>query len=355
VVGYSAQKSTWLLTSRRVSVKKGDSSKKERDDVRPRRISIILGTALLLATMSTGQAGAEGTTKTSPCPAAGWQAGVTAVSVAMSTGEMLSGLLTGCSDENVELDHPILGHLKIAAKDVTAVTTAAPAAEETATEAPPAPGPKWESDVEAGINGSRGNSETLKIRAATAAKRTTETGTWSGDFTYTRSEDDSRLSEHKAILNSGYDWNLSDPWLYFALGSVQYDQFQDYDALISFSTGPGYKFIDTERTSLVGRIGAGFSHKFGGAQDGTSPEAIAGYDLEHALTPLQKLTSSARIYPDLGGLGDYRAVAKAAWDIAMHEDGGLALRLGVEDRYDSNPGDAKKNDFDYFASLLWNF
>ena len=33
----------------------------------------------------------------------------------------------------------------------------------------------------------------------------------------------------------------------------------------------------------------------------------------------------------------------------------MVLRLGVQDRYDSNPGPARRNDLNYFVTLLFRF
>jgi hypothetical protein len=46
---------------------------------------------------------------------------------------------------------------------------------------------------------------------------------------------------------------------------------------------------------------------------------------------------------------------RAAYEILIAPEWGLTLRLGIQDRYDSDPGDAKRNDFDYFSTLLLKF
>jgi hypothetical protein len=48
--------------------------------------------------------------------------------------------------------------------------------------------------------------------------------------------------------------------------------------------------------------------------------------------------------------------AKAGWEIVVDPEVNMTLKLGVEDRYNDNPGpDRKKNDIEYFALLAWSF
>ncbi len=42
--------------------------------------------------------------------------------------------------------------------------------------------------------------------------------------------------------------------------------------------------------------------------------------------------------------------ARAAYEYILDPEMGMILRLGAQDRYDSNPGNAKRNDLTYFAT-----
>ena len=65
--------------------------------------------------------------------------------------------------------------------------------------------------------------------------------------------------------------------------------------------------------------------------------------------------SSVDMYPNLSQLGQYRVRARAGYEIVIAPEHGLVLRLGVQDRYDSDPGDAKRNDLAYFTTLGFKF
>ena len=80
-----------------------------------------------------------------------------------------------------------------------------------------------------------------------------------------------------------------------------------------------------------------------------------GTTLEHKLTHQQRLLAATDVYPDMGDLGHVRVRSFAAYEIVLNPDWNLALRLGIQDRYDSRPGTAKPNDVDYFTTLLFKF
>ena len=47
--------------------------------------------------------------------------------------------------------------------------------------------------------------------------------------------------------------------------------------------------------------------------------------------------------------------ARAAYQVVIDPESGMALRLGVQERYDSNAGTGQPNDFNYYAALGFNF
>ena len=53
---------------------------------------------------------------------------------------------------------------------------------------------------------------------------------------------------------------------------------------------------------------------------------------------------------------EFRLESKAGWEIKLDETNGMFLNLGVESRYDSDPGEGfESHDISYFALLGWNF
>lgn len=59
--------------------------------------------------------------------------------------------------------------------------------------------------------------------------------------------------------------------------------------------------------------------------------------------------------PPLIPVPHVRVRSFAAYEIVLNPGRNLALRPGIQDRYDSRPGPAKPNDVDYFTTLLFKF
>ncbi|RMF21668.1 MAG: DUF481 domain-containing protein, partial [Deltaproteobacteria bacterium] len=72
-------------------------------------------------------------------------------------------------------------------------------------------------------------------------------------------------------------------------------------------------------------------------------------------TERQTLTSGLTFFPDFREPGEFRAVGNVQWDLVIEDGHPVKLRLGLEDRYDSTPEGFKRNDLDYYASLVWGF
>lgn len=214
----------------------------------------------------------------------------------------------------------------------------------------------WKGDVEGGLNGSEGNSENLSFRAGVAATRETSKMKTTAALTYTYATSDGEKTKSRGVLDVRNDWNMGERWIFFATGKAEYDEFQDWDWRLSAFAGPGYYFVKHDRTKLLGRVGLGLTREIGGSRDEFIPEGLLGLDVEHKLTQRQKVFASVDWLPDLSELWEYRLNAKAGWEILVDPEVNMTLKLGIEDRYNHNPGpDREKNDVEYFMLLAWNF
>lgn len=216
----------------------------------------------------------------------------------------------------------------------------------------------WSGSVELGVNGSEGNTRTLNGRAGATATRETDEMLTKARFSYKTARDGSVTTENKAQFEVRNDWKLGkdSPWSVFAQGAVEWDEFQDWDARVSAFAGIGYAFIKDKDTTLNGRVGLGASQEIGGTDDDVTPEALLGADFSHNLTERQKITASVDVYPSLSDGGEFRAVARAAWEVVVDPEVKMNLKVGVEDRYDSDvAAGVKRSDFDYYALLVWSF
>lgn len=225
---------------------------------------------------------------------------------------------------------------------------------------PPPPASFWDGwggSVEGGVNGASGNSENFNLRMGFSAQRRTVPMETSVTGSYTWSTDGGEKTKSRGELEGRNDWNMGEsPWFVFAVGRVEYDEFQDWRWRLSGIAGPGYTLVRTDRTTLKLRGGLGFSRELGGSRNEIIPELDLGVDLEHKLTDHQKIYLTHDTYPSIEELSDFRSVTKAGWEILVDPESNLLLRLGVEHRHQSRPGEGfKKNDLDYFALIGWQF
>lgn len=215
----------------------------------------------------------------------------------------------------------------------------------------------WTGTAQAGVSGSSGNSESLNARLSFDASRLTErTETFfDTSFTYETSDGEETTNRFEAGLRN--DWLVpGSKWRYFAQARYENDQFQDWDHRISGFAGIGYEFIDNDKTSLIGRLGVGGSQTIGGEEENFRPEALLGLDLTHDLSDTTKFKAGTEVFPSLEDAGDFRANSYAGLSVMLDEDSNLSLNLGVEHRYDTDPGgEANRSDLDYFVTLGWSF
>jgi putative salt-induced outer membrane protein YdiY len=208
-----------------------------------------------------------------------------------------------------------------------------------------------------GLNGSEGNSSSLSFRVGAGLERIAPDLETRVSGLYTRASDSGTVSQSRAELNARNDWlSETSPWGFFLQGRAEFDEFQDWDWRTSAVLGPSYQLIKNDRTSLRLRAGAGVAREFGGGRNNLIPEALAGFDLQHALTDRQRLFLSTELLPSLDNLGDYRASNKLGYEMDITEDSKATIRLGIDHRYDSNaPSDRDSNDIDFFATLGVHF
>ncbi len=214
----------------------------------------------------------------------------------------------------------------------------------------------WEGNVEIGLSGSEGNTQTLNYLLGLDAKRETDEDIVNFDVKYDRKSADSVETAHR--LFSEIRWELlfqESPWTWFFHQTTEYDEFKAFNVRLSYDTGLGRRLIKTEETSLLARVGGGASHEIGGSNEDLVPEAVFGLEFTHELNERQKLSASSEYSPDVTDFLDYRMKWKASWEVVLDEETNLSLKISILDRYDSTPDGKRPNDLDYTLTLLWSF
>jgi putative salt-induced outer membrane protein YdiY len=214
----------------------------------------------------------------------------------------------------------------------------------------------WEGNLELGLNGTEGNSQTFNVRLGFTAKHKTEWLVKSLQITSIQKSANGISTANTALLDGRLDWPIpSTAWNYFVHGLLEYDEFKPFDARISADTGIGYEFIQTDYTTLVGRTGFALSREIGGADDEVVPEWLFGAEYKHKFNEFHSISFKTDYYPSLTDFSDFRLNSQASWEMMLSREWGLSLKLSAIDRYDSTPQGAKPNDLDYSTLLLWSF
>ena len=223
-------------------------------------------------------------------------------------------------------------------------------------EAPP-PRKIWSGNVEAGFNGQTGNTELTNLRSGFHLQRKTDDNFFTSDFAYSFSKQQRIETQNQALFNARDEVLFAgSPWSLFASTNIEWDKFKAYDLLVGVYGGVGYTVLDDGQTLFKLRAGAGTVRRFGGPDERWIPEAVFGFDLNHKFTDRQSFVSSVDYYPRLDKFSQYRIRARAAYEIIVDPSMGMALRLGAQSRFDSDPGPAtKRHDLNYFATLAFNF
>ncbi|WP_254510603.1 DUF481 domain-containing protein [Anatilimnocola floriformis] len=214
----------------------------------------------------------------------------------------------------------------------------------------------WEGNVELGLNGTDGNSETFNVRLGVTAKHKTDTFVRSVQFTTIQKSANGVTTANTALLDGRLEWPMpGSRWNYFIHGLAEYDEFKAFDARVSGDTGFGYEWIQNDATTFITRTGLSVSNEIGGPDDTVHPELLFGAEFKHKFNATHSISFKSDFYPDVTEFSDFRLNSQASWEIALAQAWGLSLKLSIIDRYDSTPQGARPNDLDYSTLLIWSF
>jgi|GEM_PF-1478329 hypothetical protein len=214
----------------------------------------------------------------------------------------------------------------------------------------------WSGGIDVGLTGATGNTELTNFSGTWNLRRKTERSSFYSDLFYTYSMQDGDIRANQALFNTrselpfqGYDVSL------FSASQLEYDALRSYRFRVGTYLGSGYTIIDGEQSTFKIRSGGGATRELGvnGSPDRWVAELVFGYDFRHRVSDRSAMITVLDCYPRLGDqIGQFRIRARAAYEIIIDPQTSTVLRLGVQDRYDSNPGDnTVRNDLTYFTTL----
>lgn len=302
----------------------------------------------------------------------------TAETIRLQSGDIITADVVSQDANNVTINHPSLGELTIARDQIVAIyedRTALDAAlaEESAAEKAAALEAEraadeglfgsgllkgWNRQLEVGLNGAEGNSQNLNFRAAFKTDYEDDEDRWIYNMLYRTASSDGNTTEKRFQAELFKDWLIpGEDYFYFANGRYDWDDFADWDSRWSGFGGIGYQFLDDEKWNVRGRAGVGGNQEMGGTLgDEFTAEALLGVEVDYKIKDGHSVAFTNYLYPSLEDAANFRNITTLDYIITIDRDKGMALKLGLANEHDqATPTTSKKNDFTYYASLLWQF
>lgn len=297
------------------------------------------------------------------------------IRVVLKTGDVLYAETVRETDEQMLVKHPLLGEIAIPRDEIRTFAIGSGAIARAEAPKPvaavkPEPPPRapdggllgfgwlkdWDRRLEAGVSGASGVSSNQQAHVGFMADYEDEQERWQERARYFRSESDGTETASSAMVSINRDDLMpGSPWFSFAGGRFDRDEFQDWRNRVAVNGGVGLEMVKTERYRLLGRLGLGATHSWGGP-DGqeTAPEALIGFDMDWKVSKQQSVALTNTLYPSLKYSGELRNVTTFDWIIDLDKELGLGLKLGVNNDHESQREDGvDRNDFKYTSALIW--
>ncbi len=203
-----------------------------------------------------------------------------------------------------------------------------------------APKSPWTTTLGAGLSYSQTDDLTLGANFNGSVVRDDDASKWTTTLKYVYNFDENEVKDNFGIITTNYErmFASNSKVLWFARGSFQYNQTENYKTRTKAFAGLGYLASNTDALKLRVNGGAGGSKDRNG-DTSFIPRTTFGYSLEWALSGLTRLTSTTSIENDIGAFGDYLLVVEANFTVKVSETQNLSLYLNVRDEYDSNPSE----------------
>ncbi len=246
----------------------------------------------------------------------------------------------------------------------SAVVASSPMPGEQASEPPPRPSAwwrklltTWDSRLAVRFDGRDADRSQTDLRVDLETERRREEDRWKFDLSHRVRDRDDELTRSRLAAGGLYESYVVDsPWSLQSRARYEYDEFRDWDYRVTADVSAGYELVDVKKLRVIGRFGGGVLGEFGPVKDGYQPEGLLGLDAFVRLNGGQQVTASILYLPSVIEGHDYRLLTTAAWQVKLQQADGLSLRIGVENEYESLPGDGgTRNDLRYYGAMVFEF
>ncbi|QDU71809.1 DUF481 domain-containing protein [Mucisphaera calidilacus] len=213
----------------------------------------------------------------------------------------------------------------------------------------------WDRRFTLGIDGEENDSPEFNFFTLLELDYTSDYHRWNIDVSYDYGTEEHDLSDNEFLFSVLKDWVFPDKtFFYWAHGSYEYDEFDDYRQRWTGFGGLGLNLYKDEKHLLDGRAGLGIINEVDPSD--TRPEGVFGLEYKWKINDNQDFFVSNYVFPNLEDLTRYRNETVVDWIIKMDAAEGLSLRIGLENEYDMNvTGGSKRNDLNYRLALVIDF
>jgi len=215
----------------------------------------------------------------------------------------------------------------------------------------------WNSKITLGLNGSQGPTDRkdYRVRFNTKFEDGRDRVSFNTSWYYATNDGDKTQNQFEANLTK--DWLKKDaPWFFFIKGQYKFDDNRSWENRTSAFGGGGYTLKKTEDVEVNTRLGFGGTYEYG-AVDEFTPEALFGGSVvKWQLTERAAVAGEALYYPSLEDSTNFRIESSLELLYKLDMAEGLALKLGVENEYDSStPAENTNNDLKYYGAIVLSF
>ena len=212
----------------------------------------------------------------------------------------------------------------------------------------------WRLKLDLGMDTASGNRDTIRCNGTASATKETEFHYLQAKATGRYGESDDEKDAENLAVDAKYQRKLTERAYASVDGSAYHDRIADLSYRAYGSVSIGRHFVLTDRTALNVEVGPGYvAERKGGETEGFVAGRAAQY-LEFLVTPSLQVWQAIEYVPSMEDSRVYFVNAEVGLETALVAN--LGLRFTVEDRYDSNPAEGKKNnDLLTSTALTWTF
>lgn len=161
----------------------------------------------------------------------------------------------------------------------------------------------WSGQLQLGLSGNSGNSDSRTINLGGKAQRETENERLFLSLLINKAKQEEEETSDETIASARLEHDISERFFLFAQTEAEHDEFENIDFRSTTSVGPGYFFIQEPGQELKGRLGLGYEYIDPVTGDATSEAVMTlGYDylvdvrdwfrFTHVLTLIPQITDS---------------------------------------------------------------